>query len=431
MLNVFLFLSVFLSECNLLFGSEAFTDQKEGPWVNIFVHGTVGSNFSFMNLRSIKKDKLDNTLFKGLCAKTRGSSYLYYNQLMNGFGMHQVFLKDIGGPVVTSKNILQVFDEISKEVFQVDNNDLYFLYGWTGLLSLKERVNDAGLLYKDILALKEDLSLSGINNPRIRIFGFSHGGNVALSLAGVYYELFSTDNSSDEFYSNFKPNDFIKKMFEINENIKDIPRNKIFIDELVMIGTPIQKETSLFMASELFGKVFSFYSTGDKVQTMDFLSTGGKSNRVLNTIDFSEDKRKIFKNCFEIQVTIINDNNILINPTHKELWFVFREKFNRPNFISPIPILCFFPIFYKLVAQMSNGLKSPHHYQFEILNVGLNYNFVLKDKKRAKNQLSLSINRDVFNNLKNKLFVLLNEQEIYPVKGFAEKMIKLVGKVNA
>jgi hypothetical protein len=37
-------------------GSEAATNQKEGPWVNIFVHGTVGSNFSFMNLYSIKKD---------------------------------------------------------------------------------------------------------------------------------------------------------------------------------------------------------------------------------------------------------------------------------------------------------------------------------------------------------------------------------------
>ena len=53
-----------------------------------------------------------------------------------------------------------------------------------------------------------------------------------------------------------------------------VPVEKNFsIDELILLGTPIQPETESFLQSAIFKKVYNVYSSEDTVQQADWVST--------------------------------------------------------------------------------------------------------------------------------------------------------------
>lgn len=287
-------------------------------WVNIFIHGTVGSFFSLVNFPSVKKDDFENSLFQKLCIQTRSNPYFYKDQIISDIGMHQIFLNDFDSPkTLASTKILEGYALFNKLAMSSKDKNLYFLYGWKGFLSQKQRRADAILFYNDILKLKKKLKDSGVINPRFRIFGHSHGGNVALNLAGVFYHIFQDDDFSKKFYSNFEIGDYVKFLFTESPHILELPKSKIFIDELVMLGTPIQEESSLFIASEIFGKVFNIYSKADTIQGVDFVSTrAGESRQTLEFLphgwgacEFCKTKEPLFKNLYQIQI-VIKSNKI-------------------------------------------------------------------------------------------------------------------------
>lgn len=109
----------------------------------------------------------------------------------------------------------------------------FYLFGWSGKLSPYDRDVEGALLYKEIQRLIKDKS-SG-QQPFIRIIAHSHGGNVALAMAK------ECTNQKPAFY----------------------------VDELILLGTPVNKATAHCTKDPLFTQIFSVHSHIDMIQVLD------------------------------------------------------------------------------------------------------------------------------------------------------------------
>lgn len=110
-----------------------------------------------------------------------------------------------------------------------------YLFGWNGKLSFKEREMAARRLYHDLKELRATYQNKYGCEPRIRMLAHSHGGNVILLLAQV----------------------------------KDPEDKSFFIDSVILMGTPVQKQTKEYACAPCFGKVYSLYSMLDVLQVID------------------------------------------------------------------------------------------------------------------------------------------------------------------
>ncbi len=119
--------------------------------------------------------------------------------------------------------IAYILNQADPERFPLNN---FYFFGWSGGILPKSREKAAYLLYQSIKHFK----------CPIRIIAHSHGGNVALNLAKVVKECRDY---------NFK------------------------VDELILLACPVIALNEDHINSNIFKKIFSFYSTGDRTQTRD------------------------------------------------------------------------------------------------------------------------------------------------------------------
>lgn len=111
----------------------------------------------------------------------------------------------------------------------------FYLFGWPGSLSFKEREKAAKRLYIQLKKLRADYIAKYGVEPVIRILAHSHGGNVSLLL----------------------------------DKVKDPTDTTFSIEELILLATPVQYETKLCTHSSLFKKIYSLYSHLDSLQVID------------------------------------------------------------------------------------------------------------------------------------------------------------------
>jgi uncharacterized pyridoxamine 5'-phosphate oxidase family protein len=112
--------------------------------------------------------------------------------------------------------------------------DSLFLYGWSGALGFKERLEAAQDLYTQIEQLTKAYTSQHNRQPKIRIITHSHGGNVVLNMAKI-----NKDN------------------------------NAFHIDELILLACPVQEETAHLIKNPFFKDVFALYSSLDIMQIID------------------------------------------------------------------------------------------------------------------------------------------------------------------
>lgn len=115
------------------------------------------------------------------------------------------------------------------------NYDLFYAFGWNGNLNFDERKKEARKLHDSLAQLVSAYEKEHGCKPQIRLITHSHGGNVALNLAGL----------------------------------PEIRKSNLFIDELILLAVPVQKETKDFISSPIFGKIWSFSSNFDLIQLID------------------------------------------------------------------------------------------------------------------------------------------------------------------
>lgn len=167
-------------------------------------------------------------------------------------------------------------------------DDFYF-FGWNGKLSFKERENASKEFYTALLDLVHAYNKKYHAQPKIRIITHSHGANVALHMA----------------------------------EIQDQER-PIFIDEIIMLGAPVQERTKHLACHECFGKIYSFYSGTDLFQIIDpqGLYKDGRSKKT-----FSERTFDHYDNVKQARIKI-NKRSLM----HIDFLLL--------SFITHLPMLC-------------------------------------------------------------------------------------------
>ncbi len=323
--------------------SVANIEKKDLPekWINVFIHGSFSlrPHLGVRNIFKMLYDTIEESIYYRSTEINRRDPFFYKNQAMSGLGLHKINIYDLhknaAAPVLAA-----AFEEMSLRA-GYPKTDEYYTFGWSGLVSNKLRFLEGSFLYQDLQKIFKKHADAGYK-PRVRLIGYSHGGNLALQLGAIY---------------------------------KTKPQGEHFsIDELWLLGTPIQIETDYLVNSPIFKKVFNFYSRADKVQTLDFFSF----KRFFSQKKFS--KRNNFKlpeKLYQVRIKItkfeptkekyadkkLTDPSSLryfkeinYDPGHFELWFMgwtiltYRQTFP----FYPLPILTFLPLVSGFIEKNSN-----------------------------------------------------------------------------
>jgi hypothetical protein len=224
-------------------GIQAVPVQKEveETWLNVFVHGimSVAPHIGISNFIRFMTDNIEDTVYFDTVQLMREDSFFYENQAMQDIGLWEMDPTN-KEPGNASGAMAVAFEKMSQFVNpdRVIEN-LYYTYGWSGLLSPSHRYYDAIPLYRSVAAKVDELKKMG-KKVKVRIIGYSHGGNVVLNLALV-------------------------------GQCEDNPL-PLVVDEVFLLGMPVQCETDFLVGDEIFLKIYHMYSRGDRIQKLDFFS---------------------------------------------------------------------------------------------------------------------------------------------------------------
>lgn len=331
-------------------------------WLNIFVHGTIGlkSSASLGLFFHLLKDKVENTKYSKYVNCLRHSPRIFSEQAIQNLGLQKVDLNNpyfYRGAYIFSLLFKNFLDKYSSDN---DSNNIFYTYGWSGLLSYKTRFKESIKLYKS-LSLEINKLKAQNKNLKIRIIGYSHGGNIALNLAAVHDYYFSQDN--------------------------------FIIDELINIGTPVQSANSNLIFSSIFKKIYNIFSYGDPYQALDIFAPRswyshkkfkkyyhcGILPKKLTQIGLSFEISKYLRyrkniNWHPKPYCFCNSTLLPIKAGHFELWlFGWNKKFYNQCFpLNPLPIAVFIPLLLYWTKRYTGNLINikilPDH-EIGILNV--------------------------------------------------------------
>ncbi len=327
--------------------------HKKTVWLNVFVHGimSIKPHLSWNNFMLFMKDKIEGTLYERTVKIMRDDPFFFKNQAMQHIGFKRVNPDLTAGD--SSATLAFILEEIEHH-YGIQNTNLYYTYGWSGLLSPKRRYQDAINLFTELEQEVKRLKDAGYE-PKVRIFGYSHGGNVALNLAAVHH--------------------------------KNFPKSSLIIDELVLLGTPIISDTDYLINDPMFKQVFNLYSTSDRIQIMDLFAPNqffsgrtfkSRSNfklpdkliqiklkvtRCKNNIH-SSSKRFGLSHNYDNPTVVLGKKSLLrdISPGHVELWFFgwtpihYRDSFP----LNPLPIIAFAPVILHHAHNIAHS-NNPEH----------------------------------------------------------------------
>lgn len=361
------------------------------PTMTIFVHGSFGSLLGFLSLTDVLNDHISGSTYRNVTKKMRMDDFFFKDQPILDRGLRR-FTPTLDPTEINNKKyavypLAKAIEIIEQTVRPHHEQDLFYTFGWTGIISQQSRRFEAIRFYN---ALTEELAKLRIENivPRIRLIAHSHGGNLCLNLAAIQTILSTKIFSKNHVFSaDPDEQESILKMLELFEALKTKelaqmqPDQKAYdylpselnlhINELIMLGTPIQPETESFCYAPLFSTVYNLYSDEDKVQKSDWVSSKkslsnarinkkpaghGRSARVIQAQIIAHDKPEQQKgpSAAESEQSLFQDfmagKNIFARnsaaPTHKELWF-FTWKNSDQSFdmpITPLPLAALIPM---------------------------------------------------------------------------------------
>lgn len=384
---------------SFLFGVVGTSAAQDAPetWLTIFVHGimSIKPHISYNNFLRFMTDDVNDTVYSKTVELMRNDPIFYQNQAMQEIGLVKIDLNRIE-PGYASGALATSFDAMIQ--FAYPNHSIknhYYTFGWSGLLSPTQRFDDAQKLYT-ALAQEVDSYRKQKIEPKVRIIGYSHGGNVCLYIAKV---------------------------------AQKAKENALSVDELILLGMPVQSETDHLVNDPMFKKIFHIYSRGDRIQKLDFFSF----NRFFS--------RRIFKsrNDFElpdklIQVQIRCTRNTIYgnynqekfigaynfsskpliggksrflresSPGHTELWFFGWTPANyRKTFpLNPLPAVALVPIITQAALNFEERIL------FEkptLIDIRPEHEIILIKNQKSRNVLSITpfLTRQEFDALKKKV----------------------------
>ena len=360
------------------------TDERQ-VWMTVFVHGSFGSLLGMINLLQVVKDDVQGTVYKKIVGKMRKHPYFYQDQPLLQRGLIKLEptfdLKKTDNKKYAAYPIAKAYEEISEYAKPCMEENVFYTYGWSGLLSQKRRCFEAVRFYNALSQEIAQFHAQGIH-PKIRIIGHSHGGNLAVNLAAVHKVLKHIERVKQKNYQDKETLSVMRTHLDTLGSYKEAQKKKgqrvfdfyperrqVAVDELILFGTPIQPENEYLFAISFFKKVYNIYSDEDVVQGADWVSTK----------QFYSEKRIDAKRCCAkkgnciVQMKIMtgqkfardSQSNLVAQnevpqgksfwekilgglfaskrdpgPTHKDLWFLnWNESDRLSPLLHPFPIL--------------------------------------------------------------------------------------------
>jgi hypothetical protein len=343
----------------------------------------------------------------------RKNPYFYQHQPILGKGLIKIQTQEISNDIPKAKYaiypVIKAYEKISKLICPQKEKNVYYTFGWSGLMSQKQRRKEAIRFYNALSDEVAKYEKEGMH-PKIRVIAHSHGGNLALNLGAVKTCLNNISDEKTIIKFSQTPDDK-ESLLQMVQNLKTLPKKEVaknnkgqksldflpekqdlFIDELIMFGTPIQPETQFLALHDCFKKVYNFYSDEDVIQKMDWVSTKRYySDQRLSLTDKIKNKQKLSK---IVQVKIMVGRNVepilsketgsldqcwtltvnkkmpqkigswdkLVNfakglfhkstqdPTHRELWFLC---WDQDDTFAQLPTVIFTPAILNLVQEVT------------------------------------------------------------------------------
>jgi hypothetical protein len=323
--------------------------KKKDVCITIFVHGIISIQpyLSLTNIIRLKQDRIGDTVYARAVELTRKNEFFYQHHPMQKLGLHKIDLNAIA-PGNAAAAFARAYNTLAQKSGYGRETNLYYTFGWSGLLSRKMRTLEAEIFYKDLVELLEPYYKQDIF-PTLRIIGYSHGGRMALELAVAHHLL---DTSC-----------------------------KITIDELILIGMPVAQSSITKIKDPIFKKVYHIYSESDRVQRIDFFSVKGfLSNRTFKSSSCSLLPEKLTQINFKffrasrfcqeecacmIHCTLYCKHVRPAHPGHVELWsFGWSPKSYRQSLpYYPLPGAVFIP---NIIQSTQRTPCKGHHVKVEI-----------------------------------------------------------------
>jgi hypothetical protein len=167
----------------------------------------------------------------------RQNPYVHALQPLGEFGLHPIpeHDKELNGSAVFS----ELYKSMAAHFGSIEQNSFY-TYGWSGLISEKERQREACIFYKELRGLIQKKKQVD-ENLKVRIIAYSHGGTLISNFAKVR----ATEFCEDTFT----------------------------IDETILVGVPLSKKITGLFACLPFTRVYNIYSVTDKIQRIDVFTS--------------------------------------------------------------------------------------------------------------------------------------------------------------
>jgi len=236
---------ILLSVCGYIFPTENVeslqqtTTGKEKPpiWITVFIHGTLGLRYTLgpYTLLRLLLDNIQGTEYAYTVCYIRQNPIFYKNQCMYRTGLYPI--ADMSEHAIGPCMLQYAYDAMQQAF--APRPCAYYTFGWSGLLSERERRNAGYALYPQLKQVRQSWIDAGYT-PHISILGYSHGGTAAEYLALAQ----ACDHSGTSFD----------------------------VDELILLGTPIQRTSNTYASWPIFKRVYNIYSEADFFQKFDIIS---------------------------------------------------------------------------------------------------------------------------------------------------------------
>jgi hypothetical protein len=301
-------------------------ETEQNITLTVFVHGSLRPRVKMSDIIAISKDKnVPNTNYGKTNLYIRNHQFTRQSQAMQDLGLHEI-------NQASNESCKLAFKIIQELDLQEDQ--IAFTFGWSGLLTRSGRKHEGINLYNQLSNAIAELKKQNIN-PKIRIIAFSHGGNVCLNMANAYQD---------------QPN--------------------FYVDELIMVGTPVQRDTDYLVNDHIFKNIYHFYSSEDLAQKIDHLSASthychqrfaprknfclpSKLTQVRIRVKKASGKNnKITPFCCQ-PVTPSNKFQY-VDPGHIELWFFgwCASGYRKDYPLYPLPVTIFTPWIARIIKQL-------------------------------------------------------------------------------
>lgn len=357
--------------------------------LHVFVHGTFGSSLGLLSFFPVVNDDFKGSRYVKTTRGMRKDDFFYKDQPMLTRGLTRIFpsydLNVTEGKKYAAYPLIKAYAEMH-DLLDSEDEHFFYAFGWSGLLSRQRRRQESLRLYNAISQEVERLKSLGYTT-KIKILAHSHGGNVALNLAGINHARHALQQNLPEptqIEERFLAQQFFRSL-KSHDEVKNLPGQKkldykpdtpaLHIDELYLLGTPIQPETDHYVTDKnSFGIVYNFYSDDDMIQRLDWVSTRRYYSE--QRLSFASKNDPNIPHIIQIKIMLDKYHDMnrdadlpwwqrifswrtyntqpTPDPAHRDFWFATwkDDPQDYPSWLAPVPLFILFPAITQLTSQL-------------------------------------------------------------------------------